>query len=75
MDSPNPVDQFSEVLVAGQKQGRVGVGEIEYFIIRDTWRHLCYIKHIVAVAAESLDDLSLHALVSENLHTDCNASG
>ena len=73
--SPLSEHQFSKVLVCGQKQGVVVLGELEDFVVRCTRIHLGQIPNLVSRVAERLDDRPVNVLIRNEVHAAVSSIG
>jgi len=67
--------QFAEVLVSGQQHGHFPIRQVKYCVIGDAWPHLGDIAHKVVILPEAINDLSVHALICQEIHATSSAIG
>jgi hypothetical protein len=68
-------NHLSKILVCRQQQGGFSVCRGEDDIVGNSWLHLGNILHKMTVLPKTLNDLTVNAFVSQEIHATASVTG
>ena len=66
---------LAKVFVSRQQQSPFAVCQIQNNVVRDSPLHLRYVQHNMAVLAQAVHNLTIHALIGQKVHAGTPATG
>ena len=75
MDTPQPKNELSEILVGGHQNGLTAIGSCEHFIVGDPGLEFPHTCDRVAVRAQALGHGRIHAFIEQQVHVGAPGTG